>query len=120
MPSHPYIDSNHSVAVFDYNGFHDEVHGAVLWSLTRFPGLNVRFYRKSWRYKFEQTIEGFWTTPPREPKSFIEDLRNDTTIRHVIMTTCDWDWYKVGNDLTDIWDARGEDEKFNVVVYPAL
>lgn len=113
----PTIDSNHAVAVFDHNGFHDEVHGAVLWTLKQFDGLDIRFYRGTWRYAFEETIAKFWTTLPKSPKTFIDDLNSDTSIRHVVMTTCDWDWYKVGDGIEQAWLARNDDEKFVVTCF---
>lgn len=105
-----------AVAVYDWNDFHEEVHGPVLWSLTQFEGLDIRLYRRPWRWMFDLTIAHFWIASPKVPESFIIDLRNDHTIRHIIMTTSDWDWSKIGSDIEAAWDERPDEAKFDLTV----
>ncbi|RSH82202.1 hypothetical protein EHS25_006135 [Saitozyma podzolica] len=103
-----------TVAVLDLNNFHDEVHGAVLWSLQQFAGLDVRLYRPVWRWYFEHSISSFWSSQPRDPQLLIADLRKDHSIRHLIMTTSDWDFGKLGGELEAAWDERPHDAKFDI------
>lgn len=103
-----------AVAVLDLNNFHDEVHGAVIWSLQQFAGLDVRLYRPAWRWYFEHSISSFWSSRPRDPQLLIADLREDHSIRHLIMTTSDWDFGKLGGELEAAWDERPHDAKFDI------
>lgn len=109
------IASDNAVVILDLNGFHDEVHSAVLHTMSQFDGLDIRFYRGNWRYGMADAVDGFWHTLPRHPSTFLDDLRRDTSIRHIIMTTCDWDWFKLRDELHDIWEEREQGQKFNVV-----
>lgn len=106
-----------TVVVYDRNKFHDEVHGAVLWTLSQFDDVRVVFYRREWRFQFEQVISSFWPTEmePRDPGLFILDMWADHSVRDVILTTCDWDLQYIVEDLEKIWGAREDEEKFNVI-----
>ncbi len=104
-----------TVAVFDRNRFHDEVHGAVLWTVKQFPGINILFYRQSWRYDFDKAIRSFWSEEPRDSETFLDDMRSDPSIRNVIFTTCDWDFGYYGSELEEIWKARPPAQRFNII-----
>ena len=106
------------VAVFDKEAFHEEVHGAVLWTLAQFPAVQVSFYRPPWRWEFAKCIQSWWTTQPLDPNSFFDDLEQDKSIRHVFMPTIDFsgrDWKDVSPHLQRIWDGRKPEERFNIV-----
>ena len=106
------------VAVFDEEAFHEEVHGAVLWALHQYPDIKVSFYRPPWRWGFEKVIASWWGQVPLDPKTFIDDLQRDTSIRHIFLPTFDFsgrDWNDVSPHLQRIWEERKEDEKFNIV-----
>ena len=118
----PIIKNHHSVAVITTSGFHKEIYGLLLWVLTRFSGLDIRFYnrpvpeiQKETTEGFEKLIAPFWNSAKdRDIENLLEDLRRDASIRYVVMTTCSWDLAYFGDELTEIWDHRRDTEKFTI------
>ena len=105
------------VAVYDSHQFHDEVHGSILWALVQFSSLEILFYRPPWRWRFQEVIHSFWTEEPRDPKLFLDDLRADSAIGHVVLATCDWEWKHIGRDLEVIWEDRDASHKFDILCF---
>ena len=108
------------VSVYDSHQFHDEVHGSILWALVQFSSLEILFYRPPWRWRFQEVIHSFWTEEPRDPKLFLDDLRSDPAIGHVVLATCDWEWKHIGGDLEVIWEDRDASHKIRHPLLPTL
>ncbi len=112
--------SGKTVAIYDYEQFHEEVHGSILWTFNQFDdNLKVKFYRPGWRWQFAAVIESWWTEQPLPPTQFWEDLESSSSdIRYVFIPTIDFegrDWKDIQPKLRAIWNARQPEERFTII-----
>ena len=124
----PLIHDHTSVAIINTSReSHKEVHGMLLWMMSRFTGLKSRFYRfteldtvnpdeEEAVLGFSKLLAPFWASATdHHINDFVHDLRHDDSIRYIIMTTCEWDFGILEEDFLDIWHSRPDDKKISVV-----
>ena len=110
--------NTHTLAIWDNNQFHEEVHGSVLWTFSQFENLTVKFYRPKWRWHFDLVVQSFWPDEPTPKEEFFTDLEKDSTIRWVFLPTIDFqkkDFEGISEQLQTIWTNRKPSERFTIV-----
>jgi len=112
------LNGGHTVAIYEYEQFHEEVHGSVLWTFSQFDDIKVSMYRPEWRFGFGMAIASWWATEPDPNAQFWDDLERDSSIRWVFFPTIDFmkrDFADISARLQEAWEARRPEERFTLV-----
>ncbi|KAL7005680.1 hypothetical protein EMMF5_004762 [Cystobasidiomycetes sp. EMM_F5] len=112
-----------NVAVSEYAGYHDEVLGAILHSLTRMPEVSISLYRNNFRWQFDKLIDPFfhqqaqwWETLPAD---LAEESDPATRIDLLVLTSCDYTLERRGKDILDSWEKRTHKFRIGCVLHEA-
>jgi hypothetical protein len=104
------------VAILDSHSYHDEVHSSFLWTLSQFADLDTIIYRPPWRFGMDEAIQHFFAEPLKDPNTFIADLNADSTIKTIVLTTCDLEYAQEWIPQLEVaWTQRSTNNKFSLV-----
>ncbi|KAH9475867.1 hypothetical protein JR316_0011427 [Psilocybe cubensis] len=107
------------VGLTERAGHHDEVLGALLYSLRTMQSVRkVLVYRNSFRYKFDETIRPFYPFAPEPAQAMLESLSNPNNtdaLDVVILSTGERTIEAIMPTLVEAFDARPPDRKFTVL-----
>lgn len=104
-------------------GFHEEVFGALIYSVLQIPGAEVDFYRNhALRYGFGNILSTFYDKPIKKLDALYHDLSVDddgSRIDVVISTTCSSHLSAAGQRMMDAYEARKKKFKLFCVIHHA-
>ena len=112
------LNGNHTIAIFEHEQFHEEVHGSVLWTFTQFTDIRVEIYRPPWRFGFDGVIKSWWPSQPLPKAQFWDDLERDSSIRWIFIPTIDYmksNFEDISPRLQKAWEARQPQDRFTII-----
>ncbi|PPQ88215.1 hypothetical protein CVT25_005180 [Psilocybe cyanescens] len=108
-----------NVGLTERAGHHDEVLGALLYSLHTMPNVRkVTVYRNNFRYKFEEIISPFYRSPTEPAQVMLDsllDLNHPDPLDIIILSTGERTIEAIMPILIEAFDARPPDHKFVVL-----
>lgn len=118
-----YSPKRRNIVIASFFGYHFDVYMTIAWTLERVlantPGSVIQVFAPPFFYGFQKIVNdlGLYHGQVRDPEQLLSYITDHTNgvVDTVFLGTCEFDLSRVQDALLREWDARSEEEKFQLV-----